>query len=75
LHALSRSETAQGGEEGAILELRGLDKSLLLPDEDFLFECVTMYYSEEESAERQEHLLGTVLPEIRDELENYTGQE
>jgi hypothetical protein len=75
LHALSRLEMAQGGQEGAILEVRRLDGSLLLPDEDFLFECVTMYYPEEESAERQEHLLGTVLPEIRDELENYAGQD
>jgi hypothetical protein len=75
LHSLSRLEMAQGGQEGAILEVMGFDGSLLLPDEDFLFECVTMYYPEEESAERQEHLLGTILPEIRDELENYAGQD
>ena len=75
LHALAHSAATQGNEEGAILEVRGLDKSLLLPDEDFLFECITMYYPESEAAERKKHLLGTVLPEIRDELENYAGQD
>jgi hypothetical protein len=75
LHALTRSASIHANEEGAILEVRGLDKSLVLPDEDFLFECVTMYYPEREAAERGEHLIGTVLPEIRDELENYAGQD
>jgi hypothetical protein len=75
LHSLTRSTSTNANEEGAILEVRGLDKSLLLPDEDFLFECVTMYYPVSEADERKEHLLGTVLPEIRDELENYAGQD
>ena len=75
LHALAHSTAANANEEGAILEIMGLDKSLLLPDEDFLFECITMFYPESEAGERKEHLLGTVLPEIRDELENYAGQD
>jgi hypothetical protein len=75
LHALANSVATHPNEEGAILEVRGLDKSLLVPDEDFLFECVTMYYPESEAAEQREHLLGTVLPEIRAELENYAGQD
>jgi hypothetical protein len=67
--------TTNANQEGAILEVMGVEKSLLLPDEDFLFECVTMYYPESEADERKAHLLGTILPEICDDLEDYAGHD
>ena len=63
-------------EEAAVIEIGSLDEALLLPDEDFLFQCVTMYYPDPGPTERdklKKMFVEDVLPRIRDNLELYAG--
>jgi hypothetical protein len=61
--------------EGAVIELKGLDDSLLLPDEDFLFECVTLYYPDNLDENEQQRIYDKVLPEIRENLGDYASKD
>jgi hypothetical protein len=66
------------GEEAAVIEICGLDEASLLPDEDFLFQCVTMYYPDpgpNESEKLKKVFVEDVLPRIRDNLELFAGPD
>lgn len=78
MHTHQRAGGQPTGEEAAIIEVNGVDEAVLLPDEDFLFQCVTMYYADldpSESAEMKATFLRQVLPEIRVNLEVYAGRD
>jgi len=69
-------------QEGAILEVETdmLDQAQLLPDEDFLSQCVTMHHHPSEISRRKESRIKKwhdtkVVPTIRAQLEQYAGAD
>jgi len=46
-HTVATDQPADN--EGAVIEVQHLDESHLLPDEDFLFQCVVMSYPDDQT--------------------------
>jgi hypothetical protein len=76
-YAVASSERAGEAEtaECAIIEIEAPDDGNLLPDEDFLTECVLMAYQEGELPDPGDKRKHTLSASLRDSLEAYAGTD
>ncbi len=61
--------------EVAIIEIDVADDGKLLPDEDFLTECILMAYREDEFEDPDHHRKRALSLSLRDALEEYAGTD